>query len=219
MIRIPSAARLFLLCLALPVMGRAGDLNSILEKSNSPDGKFALLVKSIPDSLAAAIEPAGERPKPGEAVSLFLLQRKGHRVIREIDAAFRSDNTRNDESYSSYWSRGSDQFAAVYATPAGARIVAYQLSASGWARLPLPEFDWKAPLRAVAVQNNISSPEIGGTIGSITFKGGRIVVSMNARITGGDARDAELAYRYRLSGKTWVAELDSAALIKPSSAQ
>jgi hypothetical protein len=209
-----NSLRVLLLFLGFFVVAisHAGEMDSILENSTSPDGKFALLVKSIPDSEVANLPPA-ERPKPGEAVSLFLLQKKGHRVLREIDPAFRGDNTRNDESYSSRWSRGSDRVAVVYATPARKWIVVYERSKSGWEKLPLPEFDWRAPLRAVAEENKMESPNIGATMGDFTFKRDRITVSMDAKIRGDKELSVELIYSYKLAGKEWTATVDSCKVL------
>jgi hypothetical protein len=189
--------------------------------SQSPDGLYSLVVKSVPD-LPKSRELDPNIPRPGEATALFLVRNKPYKEIAQIDssentamhAPFRSYRLRGAQDFSSFWSSDGNKFAVLFSYRRDSGLAVFEKTGSAWRKLSLPKLNWVDSFNSMAKAQKIEAPTMRSEITDVEFEDSRIVVELSGNIDGEPNADVSITYSYRRRGRRWVVSVDSSKLVK-----
>ena len=206
-----SRRALALLALSIPLAKLSAEESSPKTLSKSPDGKFALVLRRIPDPEDA--EKLGRAPK-GAWASLFLVRRAPVEVVTEIDPRFRTSRLHGGTDYSCFWKANSSRFAVVFDYRRNSGLVVFQKRSSRWEKLPLPDLDWDSTYAGLAKAHHWDLWTAKCYIDSVAFKRNEIVVHLSGGIVSAQSTHVTMRYRYTESKSGWKGRVEAISLEK-----
>lgn len=179
-------------------------------QSTSPAGKYQLVFLKVKDSELAPRTEDDPRPGPGDAISLYLVQKEPHKVITEIDPNFRCYRSQTNR-FRAYWSKDGAKVAIIFDRHVDSGLAVLQKSTSGWHKLPLPEFDWVTKFKEVAKAHHSEAQTMKGFVHDVSFKRASIFVRYTGLVNGSPRQlDVSTIVRYRPAEGRWLMHVDSA---------
>jgi hypothetical protein len=179
--------------------------------SKSPDGKYELVLRRIPDPEDA--EKLGRAPK-GAWASLFLVQRAPVVVVTESDPRFRTSRLHGGTDYSCFWKADSSRFAVVFDYHRDSGLVVFQRRSANWEKISLPDLDWYSTFRDLAKAHHWDLWTAKCYIDSVAFKRNEIVVHLSGGIVSAQSTHVTMRYRYTESKSGWKGRVEAISLEK-----